>query len=206
MTWCPEHCLEELLEPEAMIVVDGELVGLGHAPHRARYAARCGDRTIVGHMVPHEELVTLAAMYPGVELGYVYALPEPAMRALATWPDRAPGEWPVRRLYPPHTTQLEGFDRIGALLCSRTHGELWIGWHTAVEDALALGSNATLLQVASGLLACWTSLRELEPGVWLAEDLDGRRVLAAACGVLGELEIVWDRAAEPRSLRERRAD
>jgi homospermidine synthase len=204
MTWCPEHCLEELLEPEAMIVVDGELVGLGHPPQRAEYAARCGDRSIVGHMVPHEELVTLAAMYPGVELGYVYALPEPAMRALATWPDRRPDEWPIRRLYPPHATALEGFDRIGVLLCSRTHGELWIGWHTAVEDALALGTNATLMQVATGLLASWSSLRELDPGIWLAEDLDGRRVLSAACSVLGELDRIWDRDAKPVSLRERR--
>lgn len=204
MTWCPEHCLEELLEPEAMIVVDGELVGLGHAPHRAMYTARCGDQTIAGHMVPHEELVTLAAMYPGVELGYVYALPESATRALARWPDRRPDEWPVRRLYPPHTTQLEGADRIGVLLCSRKYGELWIGWHTAVEDALALGTNATLLQVATGLLAGWTSLRGLDPGIWLAEDLEGRRMLSLASSVLGELEVVWDREARPLSLRERR--
>jgi homospermidine synthase len=206
MTWCPEHCLEELLEPEAMIVVDGELVGLGHAPHRAQYLARCGDRSIVGHMVPHEELVTLAAMYPGIELGYVYALPEQATRALARWPERRPSEWQVRRLYPPHTTALEGFDRIGMLLCSRTQGELWIGWHTAVEDALALGTNATLLQVATGLLASWSSLREREPGIWLAEELDARKVLDAACSVLGELDIVWDRDAPPRPLRERRVE
>jgi homospermidine synthase len=204
MTWCPEHCLEELLEPEAMIVVDGELVGLGHAPHRALYAARCGDRAIVGHMVPHEELVTLAAMYPGVELGYVYRLPDSAMRSLATWPDREPSEWAIRRLYPPQATRLDGFDRIGALLCSRSHGELWIGWHTPVEDALALGTNATLLQVATGLLASWASLREQEPGIWLPEELEGRRVLAAACSVLGELDVVWDPDAKPMTLRERR--
>ncbi|MFV8755638.1 saccharopine dehydrogenase NADP-binding domain-containing protein [Nannocystaceae bacterium ST9] len=205
-TWCPEHCLEELLEPEAMIVVDGELVGLGHAPHRARYSARCGDQTIVGHMVPHEELVTLAAMYPGIELGYVYALPDAAMHALAAHPERRASEWPVRRLYPPETSALIGFDRIGALICSREHGELWIGWHTAVEDALALATNATLLQVATGLLAGWTSLRTREPGVWLAEELDGPRVLGLACSVLGELEQVWDPDAKPLGLRERRVD
>ncbi len=203
-TWRPEHCLEELLEPAAMIVVDGELVELGHAPHRAVYAARCGDQTIHGHMVPHEELVTLAAMYPGVELGYVYELPERAMQALARWPERAASEWPVRRLYPPETADLLGFDRIGVLLCSRTHGELWIGWHTEVEDALTLATNATLLQVATGLLVGWTSLRELDPGVWLAEDLDGPRMLSLASSVLGKLEQVWDREAIPRSLRERK--
>lgn len=203
-TWRPEHCLEELLEPEAMIVVDGELVGLGHAPHRARYEARCGDRSITGAMVPHEELVTLAAMYPGVELGYVYALPEAAQAALARHPDRRPDAWPVRRLYPPEVVALAGFDRIGALICSRTLGELWIGWHTEVDDALALGTNATLLQVATGLLCGWSSLRSSDPGVWLPEELDASETLRRACSVLGELEVVWDREARPLGLRERR--
>ena len=203
-SWRPEHCLEELLEPEAMIVVDGELVGLGHPPHRAKYSARCGDRSILGHMVPHEELVTLSAMYPGVELGYVYELPELAMHKLAERPERSASEWPLRRLYPPHAMALEGLDRIGVLLCSREYGELWIGWQGAVEDALALGTNATLLQVATGLVAGWSSLRELEPGVYLAEELEGARVLGLAGKVLGGLEVVWDREARVVSLRDRR--
>lgn len=205
-TWRPEHCLEELLESDAMIVDDGELVMLGHAPHRARYEARCGDRTIVGAMVPHEELVTLAAMYPGVELGYVYALPDAAWQALAHHPERRPEDWPLRRLYPPFVAQLSGADRIGVLLCSRTLGELWIGWHTDVADALALGTNATLLQVATGLACGWTALRTSEPGVWLPEELDGRPLLRAACSVLGELDIVWTPDAPARRLRDRRVE
>lgn len=205
-TWRPEHCLEELLEPEAMIVDDGELIGLGHAPHRARYEARCGDRTIVGAMVPHEELVTLAAMYPGVELGYVYALPDAAQQALARSPERRSSEWSLRRLYPPFVSALAGADRIGVLLCSRTLGELWIGWHTDVADALALGTNATLLQVATGLACGWTALRTSEPGVWLPEELDGRTLLRSACSVLGELDVTWDAAAPVRRVRDRRLD
>ncbi len=203
-TWNPEGCLEELLEPVAMIVRGGELVALDHRPHRAEYAARCGGETIIGHLVPHEELVTLGAMYPTVELGYVYRLPEVSRAALAEHPERPVDEWLVRRLYPPFCDQLDGFDRIGALLCSHRFGELWIGWQTELSQARRYGTNATLLQVAAGVLAGWSSLRTLEPGVWLPEELDSRQVLARASSLLGEPKIVWDPDAPVRTITQRR--
>ena len=204
VTWNPEDCLEELLEPQAMITVAGELCDLDHPPHRAGYRARCGDEEITGFLVPHEELVTLGAMYPSVELAYVYRLPQPALSALAARPERTAADWPTRRLYPPDCTGLRGFDRLGALLCSRSLGELWIGWETPVAQGLELGSNATLLQVGAGVIAGWLALRELEPGVWLPEELDHSRVLPWAEAILGPPTVIWDRDATPRSVAQRR--
>ena len=203
-TWSPSACLEELLEPSAMITVDGEPRRLDHRPHEARYRARCGPELIDGFLVPHEELVTLGAMYPRIELAYLYRLPASAMASLQDRPERSAQDWETERLYPPHHSDLGGTNRVGALLCSRSLGELWIGWETPVAQALALGTNATLLQVATGVIAGWTMARELEPGVWLPEDLDGERILALAGEILGTPQVHWDPEAPALGLAERR--
>ncbi|KIG18843.1 Homospermidine synthase-like protein [Enhygromyxa salina] len=204
-TWSPGGCLEELLEPEAMITASGELEILSHAPHRALYEARCGDELIRGHLVPHEELVSLGAMYPSVDLAYCYRLPPASEASLAASPDRTAAQWQTRRLYPPdHLGDLTGFNRVGLLLCSHTLGELWIGWQTAVADALPYSTNATLLQVSAGVLAGWHELRRAAPGIYLPEDLDSQRTLGLAEQLLGPPQVIWDRTAPARSVAARR--
>lgn len=206
-TWSPSGCLEELLEPEAMITASGELEVLSHAPHRAFYEARCGDELIRGHLVPHEELVSLGAMYPSVDLAYCYRLPPASEAALAASPDRTAAQWQTRRMYPPdHLGDLDGFNRVGLLLCSHSLGELWIGWQTAVADALVYSTNATLLQVSAGVLAGWHELRRSAPGIYLPEDLDSSRMLGRAEQLLGAPRVVWDREAPTRSVAARRVD
>lgn len=204
-TWSPEGCLDEILEPHAMINRAGELTRLDHAPHRARYRGRCGADEIVGCLVPHEELVSLGAMYPTVELAYIYRPPPAGDAALLAAPDRKPSEWPTQRLYPPtHGDDLRGFNRIGALICSRSLGELWIGWETPVELGRQYSSNATLLQVAAGVIVGWTLAQRLEPGIWLPEDLDSERALGLASEILGAPKVVWDRDAPCLTVAARR--
>lgn len=204
-TWCPDGCLSEMLEPTAMLTAAGETVSLDHAPHRAFYEARCGAEQILGHIVPHEELVSLAAMYPSIDLAFVYRMSPAAEAALAARPERRAEDWPTHRLYPPeHLDDLRGFSRIGALLCSRSLGELWIGWQTSIEQAQRHSTNATLLQVATGVIAGWTELIRAAPGVYLPEELDTRRTLALAEQILGPLDVVWQPDASLRSIASRR--
>jgi homospermidine synthase len=204
-TWCPEGCLSEMLEPTAMLTLAGETASLDHAPHRALYEARCGPELIRGHIVPHEELVSLATMYPTIDLAYVYRLAPAAAAALAAMPERGVDDWPTHRLYPPdHLDDLRGFSRIGALLCSRDLGELWLGWQTSIEHARKYATNATLLQVAAGVIAGWSELGRSAPGVYLPEELDSGRTLAVAEQILGPLEVLWEREAPLRSIASRR--
>lgn len=204
-TWSPDGCLDEILEPEAMIIRAGEITALDHAPHRAVYEARCGDQTIAGHLVPHEELVSLSLMYPTVDMAYCYRLPRLSEAALAAAPEREPDEWATARLYPPaQLDALSGFNRLGVLLCSRRFGELWIGWQTSMAAARAHATSATLLQVAAGVLAGWHALREVPDGVYLPEELDTARSLERAASVLGEPTIAWDPEAPVRSIADRR--
>jgi homospermidine synthase len=91
------------------------------------------------------------------------------------------------------------------LLCSRDHGELWLGFHNDIRDGLRWGTNATELQAAAGVLAGWSRLGERQ-GVHVVEDLDWRAYLGVVESVLGTMQIHHDRAARPRTLSERRVE
>lgn len=203
MTWSPVHCLEELFEPRAFIARGGQVVGLGHSPTTGWYEARCGDRLATGMAVPHEEIATLARRLPSVEIGFVYRIPEVARRVLATHPDRTTvREWPVRRLYPPWTSDLEGADRVGVLLCSRRFGELWMGFDTPMETGLAFGTNATQVQVAAGVLSGWSQLGR-QKGIHFVEDLDHRAFMDTASEILGRPLVVHDEHAPALTFAQR---
>lgn len=204
MTWSPVHCLEELYEPAAFAARGGRVVSLGHRPTDGWYRARCGDRLIEGMAVPHEEIATLARRLSAVEIGFVYRIPHAARRALAAHPDRtSAGQWHVHRLYPPWTRELAGLDRVGVLLSSRRFGELWMGFETEMTRGIAIGTNATQLQVAAGVLAGWNQLGK-QKGIHFVEDLDHRQFVRTASEVLGPPVVFHDASASPRALAERR--
>ncbi len=203
MTWSPSHCLEELLEPRAFAVSGGRVVGLGHRPVESAYRARCGARGINGMAVPHEELLTLSRLFPSVEMAFVYRLPHAARRALRKHPGRVrPEQWRTHRLYPPWARALRGEDRLGVLLCSRRFGEFWAGFRTDVADGVALGTNATQLQTAAGVLAGWWQLGRRR-GVHFVEDLDVEEYVRSAADILGWPLAVEDPEAPFLPLAER---
>ncbi len=204
MTWSPGHCLDELLEPRAFVVSGGRVIGLGHRPVEAAYRARCGARGINGMAVPHEELLTLSRVFPSVEMAFVYRVPHAARRALRKHPERMrPEQWRTHRLYPPWARALRGEDRLGVLLCSRRFGEFWAGFRTDVAEGVALGTNATQLQTAAGVLAGWWQLGRRR-GVHFVEDLDVEEFVRFAAGILGWPMAVEDREAPFLPLAERR--
>lgn len=204
MTWSPVHCLEELFEPRAFAAHDGRVVGLGHPPTDRWYEARCGGDLITGMAVPHEEIATLARRLPSVEIGFIYRIPEAARRALATHPERKnPTAWRVQRLYPPWTVGLTGSDRVGVLLCSRRFGELWMGFDTDMTMGLAFGTNATQLQVATGVLCGWSQLGRHNKGIHFVEDLNHREFVSTASEILGAPLVVHDESAPARLLTNR---
>ncbi len=204
MTWSPVHCLEELFEPAAFAARGGKVVALGHPPTRGWYRARCGDRVIEGMAVPHEEIATLARRLSTVEIGFIYRIPAEGRRVLAAHPDNTDLEsWQTRRLYPPWTTALAGQDRVGVLLCSRRFGEFWRGFDTDMSTGLALGTNATQLQVAAGVVAGWSQLGT-HKGIHFVEDLDCQDFVSDVSEVLGQPVVFHDPSAAPMSLAERR--
>jgi homospermidine synthase len=80
---------------------------------------------------------------------------------------------------------------------------LWVGFDTDVAKGLDLGTNATQLQVAAGILAGWMQLGDIN-GIHFVEDLDWRAFVRVAVEVLGPPVIVHDAAARAQSLADRR--
>lgn len=203
MTWSPEHCLEELFEPRAFFAKSGKIFDLNHIPTQRTYRARCGDEMIEGMAVPHEETKTLARKYSNVEIAFLYEIPFAARRALSSRPTKLEiSDWNMRRLFPPTTSEISGYDRVGVLLTSETFGEMWIGFETNVTKALPLNSNATQLQVAAGVLAGWKQLGR-KKGIHFVEDLDTEEFLKTSEEILGPCLIVFDEKAKAVSLEDR---
>ena len=89
------------------------------------------------------------------------------------------------------------------LLCSRRFGELWMGFDTDMTVGLRMGTNATQLQVAAGVLAGWSQLGSRK-GIHFVEDLDSREFVRAASEVLGAPVSIHDASATPKRLADRR--
>lgn len=204
VTWSPTHALEELLATQALVMRGGRIADAGHAPRAARYRARCKDAAVDGLIVPHEEVVTLGTRLPHAEVAFLYRLPPAARQALSAHPGRTQVEhWTTRKLYPPYTRALDGSDCVGVLLCTRSHGELWLGFDTDVETGLAHGTNATQLQVAVGVLAGWQQLGSVS-GIHFVEDLDVRAYCTLVEAILGPAHEVYDPDARAQPLAGRR--
>ncbi len=210
MTWSPEHCLEELFEEETMICREGTVIGLQHASTEAYYAVRCGKEEIEGYVVPHEEVLTLGHYYAPCEVAYIYRLPKASRDALDGHPQRRKSvrDWPNRpRMYPPQVKRLRGSNRIGVLLCSKSHGEYWLGWETDNRDTMP-ASNATLHQVAVGIWSGWIELRRMQAegirGIHLVEELPSRDFFRRCEALLGPLQEHYEPELPYRSLLQRR--
>ena len=201
MSWSPDHALDELLEAPSMYVAADRLTATVHQPHRQLYAARVGDREVATMLVPHEELISMARLWPGVESGFFYAIPIAAQNALRRYPDRKPEQWKTRRLYCPHTRGLVGYDRVGCLLSSQRYGELWAGFEHHADDYATFG-NGTLLQTAAGMLAAW-SLLGSAPGLHVVSEIDARAYLAVVQRVLGPYRVFYDPRAPVRYVADR---
>ncbi len=201
LSWGPATALEELTEPQAVCWRNG-VSPMEHPPWGALYRARCGPETIEGLLVPHEEVFTLGARLGLAESAFIYRLPDAAQALLRQKP-RHRSEWDLHRLGPPYHTDLHGSDRVGVLLVSSRFGELWMGFDTPVAAGLAIGTNATLLQVAAGIIAGWNQLGDV-PGLHVPEDLDRTAYLRTIASVLGSAEIIHDPTKIPLRLAERR--
>lgn len=77
-----------------------------------------------------------------------------------------------------------------------------MGFDTDVATGLRFDTNATLLQVAAGVIAGWSQLGRTG-GVHFVEDLDPREFVRDVSDLLGLPIVVHDPTARPVSLAER---
>ena len=201
-SWCPPVCLQGFQEPRAMYMDRGQAVALPHAPAAVWYGARCATQEIRGMVVPHEELVTLAARFPDVELAYIYRPGPDVLAALANGDPNHGRRFKFHRI-DPATADVTGTAAVGVLACSRAHGEYWLGFETQTQQAKPFACTATEFQVAAGVVAGWALLGQIR-GLHTVEDLDASTYLRYVEEVLGATTWHHDPSAPPKGLRDRR--
>lgn len=170
---------------------------------------------MTGLAMPHSECVTLSdyltvrsgqrAVYrPSVS--FVYRPCEPAMEGLKEALSSADHKPARVRIMGDDIS--DGRDELGVLLLGHRLGGWWYGSRLDIHEArrLAPGNNATVLQVAAGVVsaALW-ALRNPDRGFCEPEDLPHDEILSLASPFLGPLlsrPVEWQAAAGKSAAEE----
>lgn len=192
ITWNPQHAYAEFTESSTGYVTQGRVKWIPSKPLDCRYNVVCNDKVINGMLVPHEEVVTIGEKYPNITSGFIYCIPPVSSR-------RLPEVRNLKTIKPvllvPRNFELQGYDTVGVLLETERYGSYWLGYKNHHEEAICYDTNATLMQVAAGVLAGTSILLKQFSHISVVEDLDYQAYLDMVCRILGpvvEKEITKD--------------
>lgn len=185
MTWNPLHAFWEFTEKDTGYCINGKPIKIERSPCHTIEKAPMEHSNIAGMVVPHEEVVTISSLFPSAEVKFVYSIPERIIEYLKN----------SCHLEIPECHHLEkwpqsGYDYVGVYLELTDGRSYWSGYKNYHSEGKEFNTNATLLQVASGILAGAICLENKAPGIHLVEDLDCNHYLKIVDFILGERRIL----------------
>lgn len=184
ITWNPQHAFAEFTERSTGYVSQGRVQWVDSRPLDYTLDVICNDKMINGMLVPHEESVTIGEKYPGITSGFIYRIP--AISAL-----HLPKVRNLQLITPvllvPKSFELEGSDTVGVLLQTTRYGAYWLGYKNEHHQAIGYDTNATLMQVAAGVLAGTSILLKSFSRISAVEDLDYQTYLDTVSQILGPI-------------------
>lgn len=184
ITWNPQHAYSEFTESSTGYFSLGKVKWIESKPLDCRFDVICNDKIITGMLVPHEEVVTIGEKYPNITSGFIYCIPPVSLSRLPTVRNL---KWIKPMLLVPRNYELEGYDTVGVLLQSQRFGSYWLGFKNYHHEAIRYDTNATLMQVAAGVLAGASLLMKQFSRISVVEDLDYQAYLDIACKILGPI-------------------
>jgi homospermidine synthase len=184
ITWNPQHAYSEFTESSTGYVTQGKVKWIESKPLDCIFDVICNDKIITGMLVPHEEVVTIGEKYPNITSGFIYCIPPVSLRRLPTVRDL---KWIKPMLLVPKNYELQGYDTVGVLLQTQRFGSCWLGFKNYHHEAVCYDTNATLMQVAAGVLAGTSLLMKRFSSASVVEDLDYQAYLDIACKILGPI-------------------
>ena len=185
ITWNPIHAYEEFVEPLTGYLDNSKTVWVTSSPYQSSYSVWCMDKLITGMLVPHEEVVTIGEKYPKAQTGFIYKIPRVSKQQLDIINKLSTIE-PILLNYCKYKN-LKGYDAVGVLLQTHSYGCCWFGFKNFHNEAAIYQTNATLMQVAAGVLAGTAALLDAKPGVLVTEDLDTEAYLKLVEHILGPI-------------------
>jgi homospermidine synthase len=184
ITWNPQHAFAEFTEQSTGYISKGRVQWIDSRPLDCRFDVVCNDKIINGMLVPHEESVTLGEKYPNITSGFIYCIPHVSALQLPKVRDLKLIK-PV--LLVPKYFELAGSDTVGVLLQTTRYGAYWLGYKNYHHEAACYDTNATLMQVAAGVLAGTSILLRPFSRISVIEDLDYQTYLDTVCNILGPI-------------------
>ncbi len=182
ITWNPQHAFAEFTEQSTGYVSQGRVQWINSRPLDCKFDIVCHDKIINGILVPHEESVTIGEKYPNITSGFIYSIPPISSFHLPKVRD-------LKLINPvllvPKNFELDGSDTVGVLLQTTRYGAYWLGYRNYHHEATRYDTNATLMQVAAGVLAGTSILLKQFSRISVVEDLDDQVYLDTVCNILG---------------------
>ncbi|EFM10390.1 conserved hypothetical protein [Paenibacillus curdlanolyticus YK9] len=173
VTWSPECFLEEAVSNFPVYSIGETTYMIYGNVYDREYEVRMGDITFSGCIMAHEETIALAEDYE-VESAFIYRVNDYTTEQIYDNLDDTDELWKYdQKLLHPDDGKLVGGDLIGVLIVYDDH-ERYMYNHVTNEEAYAeFKTNATYLQVASGVYAAASVLvlDSVESGVHWVHDL-----------------------------------
>lgn len=180
VTWSPECFLEEAISNYPVYSIGETTFMIYGDVYQREYWVQLGDVSFSGCLMAHEETIVLADHYD-VESAFIYRVNDHTTNLIQNNLDDTDELWEHdQKLLHPDDGELVGSDLVGVLLVYDDHERYMYNNLTNKEAYDRFQTNATYVQVASGVYAaaCVLLLDGVEPGVhWvhnLTEDDDSR--------------------------------
>ncbi|MGL4772772.1 MAG: S-adenosylmethionine decarboxylase related protein, partial [Clostridium sp.] len=172
-TWSPECFLDEAIYSYPNYVKKHQSLFLYKEVYEIEFKVTLGEKVFYGSLMPHEEALTLGKMYD-METGFIYKVNDHTTNIIVNNLDDLDSLWDMpMEVLSPEKAQLKGEDLVGVLLVYDEKEVFMYNTLTNKETFKKYGTNATYLQVASGLYGalCSIVLDSLPKGIFYIDEL-----------------------------------
>lgn len=173
-TWSPECFLDEAILSYPMLVKHGTPLFLYNDVYELEFKVRLGKKKFYGCLMPHEEVLTLGKLFD-VECGFLYKVNHHTTQLIKNNLDHVDDLWDWNMaVLDPQVAALVGQDMVGVLLVYPSGKERYM--YNVLDNRTIYkkyGTNATYLQVASGVYGALASLLHdnLPRGLYYVDEL-----------------------------------
>ncbi|SHH35306.1 hypothetical protein [Clostridium grantii] len=172
-TWSPICFLDEAIYSYPAFMQQHMCLILYKAVYDLQFKVTLGDREFAGCLMPHEEVLTLAALY-NMEMGFIYKVNDHTTKLIKDNINNLGDLWnyPMKVLDPVEAP-LKGEDLVGVLLVYDDKERYMYNALDNKEIFKEFGTNATYFQVACGIYGGLASvlLDDIPKGIYYVDEL-----------------------------------
>lgn len=172
-TWSPECFLDEAIYSYPSFIKNHMSLFFYNEVYELEFKVTLSDKVFYGCLMPHEEALTLGKMY-NLETGFIYKVNDHTTNIIKNNLDDVDALWnkPMQVLTP-EFTPLKGQDLVGVLLVYDDKEAYMYNSLNNKKTYEKYKTNATYLQVASGLYGALASilLDNITKGIYYVDEL-----------------------------------